>query len=174
MLLRPLDYVCLNEKKLKLNSDHTANDGSSYIWATLDPWIEGGQLPPELNQIEPNLPWQNTAEGAVRKPKKGSSRKMIRTGSPKKLWDHSLEQQALVRPNTYNGAHILNGETPRTFMREETADISRLYKFDWFEWTIFHDSPVQYHEEFVTLGYYLGPSPGVGSYMIHNILKTNG
>ena len=38
-----------------------------------------------LKQMEPYLPWKNTAEGAIRELKKGCSRQMIKTGSPEKL-----------------------------------------------------------------------------------------
>ena len=126
----------------------------------------------KLNQTEPNLPWYNTAEGVIREPKKGSSRQIIRTGSPNKIWDHDLRQQALIQPHTYNSIRILNGETPGMLMKEETADISCLCEFAWFEWSIFHDSPVQYHGDFVTLvGPYLGPSPDVASPMTYSRLK---
>ena len=37
-------------------------------------------------QIDPYSPWSNAAERTILETKKGSSRKMIRTGSPKKPW----------------------------------------------------------------------------------------
>ncbi len=40
---------------------------------------------------EPYSPWQQAAEGCICELKRGSSRKMIKTGSPKCLWDHCLE-----------------------------------------------------------------------------------
>ena len=38
-----------------------------------------------LRQTEPYSPWYNVSEGTICKTNKGSSRKMIFTGSPKKL-----------------------------------------------------------------------------------------
>jgi len=44
-----------------------------------------------LMQTEPYSPWQNAAESAIRELKRGVGRKMVKTGSPKKLWDHCIE-----------------------------------------------------------------------------------
>ncbi len=42
-------------------------------------------------QTEPYSPWQQAAEGCIRELKCGVSRKMIKTGSPRVLWDHCIE-----------------------------------------------------------------------------------
>jgi hypothetical protein len=42
-------------------------------------------------QTEPYSPWQQAAEGCIHKLKRGVSRKMIKTGSPRVLWDHCIE-----------------------------------------------------------------------------------
>ena len=41
-----------------------------------------------LRQTEPYSPWMQAANGCIRELKWGVSRLMIKTGSPKKLWDH--------------------------------------------------------------------------------------
>ena len=53
-----------------------------------------------LKQTEPYSPWMNAAEGSIRELKRGAGRKMEKAGSPKKLWDHLLELEALIRSNT--------------------------------------------------------------------------
>ena len=55
---------------------------------------------------EPYSPWQQAAEGCIREVKRGSSRKMISTGSPKPLWDHCLELEALVHSCTCNDIYM--------------------------------------------------------------------
>jgi hypothetical protein len=45
-------------------------------------------------QTEPYSPWQQAAEGCIHELKRGVSRKMMRTGSPKVLWDHCIELEA--------------------------------------------------------------------------------
>jgi hypothetical protein len=54
-------------------------------------------------QTEPYSPWHQAAEGCIRELKRGTSRKMIKTGSPKTLWDHCLELEALTRSSTSVG-----------------------------------------------------------------------
>jgi hypothetical protein len=51
---------------------------------------------------EPYSPWQQAAEGCIRELKRGSSRKMIKTGSLKCLWGHCLELEAYVPSCTSN------------------------------------------------------------------------
>jgi hypothetical protein len=55
---------------------------------------------------EPYSPWQQVAEGCIRELKRRSSRKMIKTGSPKCLWDHCLELEAYVRSCTSNDIYM--------------------------------------------------------------------
>jgi hypothetical protein len=53
-------------------------------------------------QTEPYSPWQQAAEGCIRELKRGASRKMIKTGSPRVLWDHCIELEALICSSTSN------------------------------------------------------------------------
>ena len=56
--------------------------------------------------------WSTAAEGTIHKTKKGSLRKIFRTGYPKKLWYHCLEQEALICSNTVLDIYMLDGEEP--------------------------------------------------------------
>ncbi len=69
-------------------------------------------------QTELYSPWMNTAELCIRELKRGSSRKMLRTRSPKLLWDHCIKQEAFIRSCTVNDIYIYetNGKTPETIM----------------------------------------------------------
>ena len=44
-----------------------------------------------VKQTEPYSPWQNAAECSIRELKKGAGRTMIKSNSPKKLWDDCLD-----------------------------------------------------------------------------------
>jgi hypothetical protein len=66
-------------------------------------------------QTEPYSPWQQAAEGCIRELKRGLSSKMIKTGSPKVLWDHCIELEVLTRSSTSNN-YMTNGEVPETIM----------------------------------------------------------
>ena len=82
---------------------------------------------------EPYSPWQQASEGCIHEIKRGSSRKMISTGSPKPLWDHCLELEALVRSCTCNDIYMTAGQVPETIMNGSTADISHIAEFGWFD-----------------------------------------
>ena len=118
--------------------------------------------------------WQQAAEGCIRELKRGSSRKMLRCGSPKPLWDHCLELEALVRSNTSNDIFVTNGQVPETIMKGSTADISHIAEFGWYDWVMFRDNIPSYPDDKLILGRYLGPALDTGSALTAKILKSNG
>jgi hypothetical protein len=85
----------------------------------------------------PYSPWQKATEGLIRELKRGSSQKMIKTGSPKSLWDHSLELEAYVHSCTSNDIYMTAGQVPETIMTSNTADISHIAEFGWYNWVMF-------------------------------------
>ncbi len=85
---------------------------------------------------EPYSPWQQAAEGCIRELKMGSSRKMIKTRSPKCLWDHCLELEAYVCSCTSNDIYMTTGQVPETIMTGNTADISHIAEFGWYNWVM--------------------------------------
>ena len=127
-----------------------------------------------LMQTEPYSPWQNAAESAIRELKRGVGRKMVKTGSPKKLWDHCIELEALIRSHTALDIYMLHGEVPETVMLGETPDITQLGELSWYEWVRFRDSAQQFPDDVLVLGRYLGPSIDVGPALAAKILKSNG
>ena len=79
----------------------------------------------------------NITESAIQELKRGESRKMIWTRSPKVLWDHCIELEALIRSHSVNSIYKTNGQVPETIMTGTTADISHISKFWWYEWVMF-------------------------------------
>ena len=61
-------------------------------------------------QLEPYSPHSKAAEMNIRELKRGSSCKMIRKQSPKKLWDCCLELESLIFSHTAHDHFPLNGE----------------------------------------------------------------
>ena len=49
---------------------------------------------------KPCLPWSHMSEECIRELKRGSSRQLIKAGLPKRIWDHCIELQALIRSHT--------------------------------------------------------------------------
>ncbi len=80
---------------------------------------------------------------------------MLKTGSPKTLWDHCVELEAYIRSCTVNDIYETNCETPETIMTGSTADISHICEFGWYGWVMFSDNVLTFPDEKLTLGWYL-------------------
>ena len=124
--------------------------------------------------IEPHSPFQNAAEAAIRELKKATGRKLTFSNCPKCLWDDCMEFESLIRSHIPHNLWQLNGQVPQTLMTGQTADISQLYEFAWYEFCMYHDSAIKFPEDKLCLGRYLGPSIDVGPAMTAKILKPNG
>jgi hypothetical protein len=59
-----------------------------------------------LRQTEPYSPWMQATEGCIRELKRGVSRLMIKTGSPKKLWDLCIILMALIHSCLTNSIYM--------------------------------------------------------------------
>ena len=127
------------------------------------------------SQIEPHSPWMNACESQIREAKRGSSRKMLARGSPKCLWDYSIELECLIRSSTAHDLYDLDGQIPHSKLFGEPADISAISEFAWYDWVMFYDSPDHtFPESKFELGRWLGPVRDVGSALTFHILKSNG
>ena len=93
-----------------------------------------------LRQTDPYSPWMQAAEGCIQELKRGVSRMMIRTGSPKRLWDHCIILQALILSCTTNSIYMTSGQVPKTIMTGDTADISRICQFGLYELVMYYDN----------------------------------
>jgi hypothetical protein len=127
-----------------------------------------------LRQTKPYSPWQQATEGCIRELKRGVTRKMIKTGSPRTLWDHCIELEALIRSSTSNVIYMTNGKVPETIMTGSTADISHICEFGWYDWVMFRDNVPAFPDYKLVLGRYLGPATDIGSALTAKILKSNG
>jgi len=114
------------------------------------------------------------AEGCIKELKHGSSRKMLKSGSPKRLWDHAIELEALIQSHTAHEIYVLQGQVPETIMTGQTADISNLCEYEWYEWVMYYESLLSYPDNKMFIGRYLGPAIDVGTTVAYKILKANG
>ena len=99
---------------------------------------------------------------------------MVQSKAPKRFWDDCLEREAYVRSLTAHDIYKLNGQVPETIVSGETADISPLVQFGWYEWVMFRDTSVTYPDEAMVLGRDLGPAIDIGPAMTRKVLKANG
>jgi hypothetical protein len=125
-------------------------------------------------QTEPYSPWQQASEGCIRELKCGVSRKMIKTGPPRVLWDHCIELEVHICSSTSNNVYMTNGKVPETIMTGSTADICHICEFGWYDWVMFRDNLPTFPDNKLILGLYLGPATDVGSALTAKILKSNG
>jgi hypothetical protein len=106
-------------------------------------------------QTKPYSPWQQAAEGCIRKVKHGVSHKMIKTGSPRVLWDHRVELEALICSSTSNSIYMMtNGKVPETNMTGSSANISHICEFGWYDWVMFRDNLPDFPDVKLILGQY--------------------
>ena len=59
-------------------------------------------------------------------------------------------------------------------MTGNTADISHIAEFGWYDWVMFRDSQPSFPDDKLILGCYLGPAIDTGSALTAKILKSNG
>ncbi len=99
---------------------------------------------------------------------------MIKTESPKCLSDHCLELEAYIRSCTSNDIYMTAGQVPETIMTGNTADISHIAEFGWYDWVMFRDNEPSFPNDKLILGRYLGPAIDTGSALMAKIPKFNG
>ena len=127
-----------------------------------------------VKQTEPYTPWSNAAEAAIREVKRGAGRKIAKTQTPSKLWDHCLELEGYIRSHTSINSFEIQGQVPETVLSGQTADISPFVELPWYGWVYYWDSKAQYPESKEKLGRWLGPSIDIGPAMTAKVLKANG
>jgi hypothetical protein len=100
---------------------------------------------------------------------------MVRLRSQRRLWEHCIELACLVQSHMALDLYNLQGQVPQTIMIGQTADISFICLFKWYDWTYYNDSNAQFPDQKVVLGRYLGPTePEVGSVLTGKILTATG
>jgi hypothetical protein len=99
--------------------------------------------------------------------------KMIKTESPKCLWDSCLELEAYVCSCTSYDIYMTAGQVPETIMTRNTANISHIAEFRWYNWVTFCDNKPSYPDDKLILGHYLGSAIDTRSALTAKILKLN-
>ena len=128
----------------------------------------------QVQQLKYNTPWANRSEGAVQEKKGAKRREMMKLACPAKLWDYCAELQAKIRCHTAHNIPTLNGQVPETVVTGNTAYISELVEFGWYQWVYYRDATTSFPLPKEAPGKYLGPSDNVGSRISMWILKQNG
>jgi hypothetical protein len=98
----------------------------------------------------------------------------MRSGCPKRLWDYCLIREVYVRSNTALNIFGLEGQVPESRVKGETADISTIAEYGWYEWVKYCDTAASFPVSKIQLGRDLGATIDIGPAMSRKILKANG
>jgi len=117
--------------------------------------------------IEAYTPNQNRAESSIRELKRMYRRAMIASKAPEVLWDYCFQLMAEIRSHTSLDLLRLEGETPVTRLLGDTADISHICQFEWYQyvWWLYVTDSLQNRK----VGRYLGPSLTTGDVMCSKV-----
>ena len=123
-----------------------------------------------LKQMEPFTPLMNAAK-KIKELKRGSGRKLIKSSTPKRLWDDCLELESYIRSNTVHSIYKLDGEVPD--VSGAMSNISQFCEFEWFEWLMFHDKIVPYPNDHFRRCRYLSLSIDINPTLMAKFIKEN-
>jgi Fe-S-cluster containining protein len=122
--------------------------------------------------VEPYMHNLNFAETCIREVSRLYHRFMTARGIPKVLWDRCFAYCCEIRSHMALGHYDQEGECGATIIHGETADISHLVEFSFYDWVWFV-SPKEAKYDRMTLGRWLGPSFDVGDALTYAILTPS-
>lgn len=122
-----------------------------------------------IHPVEPYMHNLNFAETCIREVSRLYHRFMTARAIPKVLWDRCFVYCCEIRSHMALGHYDQEGECGATIIFGETADISHLVEFSFYDWVWFI-SPKEAQLDRMTLGRWLGPSFDVGDALTYAIL----
>jgi hypothetical protein len=99
---------------------------------------------------------------------------MLRSSCPNGLWDDCLIREDYVRSNTALGIFGLEGQVPEIRVKGETADISTIAEYTWYEWVKYRDTAANSTVSKIQLERDLGAAIDIVPVMSRKIFKANG
>ncbi len=81
--------------------------------------------------------------------------------------------ELLFLTHSVNSIYCLDGKVPETYMSSETAEFSKFYKLALYNWIMYCPDTINYSDEPLHLGKYLGPTIYVGPEMTAKIVQHN-
>jgi hypothetical protein len=127
-----------------------------------------------IKQTEAHIESSNMGEGGVRELKRGVGRQIIRSGCPNRFLDDCIIREAYVRSHTYLDIFGLEGQVPESKVKGETADISTISEYAWYEWVKIPDTASKFPVSNIQLGRDLGATTDMFPTMARKILEKNG
>ncbi len=87
---------------------------------------------------------------------------MFTSNAPWRLWDDCIELEAYIRSHSTNNVYHLDDNVTKTYMSQETADISQFCELAWNNWIMYRLVTIDYLDEPLRLGKYLRPTIELG------------
>jgi hypothetical protein len=113
-------------------------------------------------------------EGEVRELKRGVGQQILRSGCPKQLWDDFIIREEYAISHTSLDIFRLEDQVLERKVKGDTADISTIAEYAWYEWVKFSESAAKFPVSKIHLRRYLGAAIDIGPAMARKILKKNG
>ena len=113
----------------------TTDNAKAFVQGDFNRKCRKAQCP--QRQVEADIHNANQVETVIRELRRHYRRVMLETNAPEVLWDYCLEWCALVRSHTAHNIRSLDGRVPATRVTGDTADISHLAEFGWYDWVWF-------------------------------------
>ena len=131
-----------------------------------------------LRVLERGTQWANLAERIIGMLKSGIRADLRDSNAPMVFWDYCLERRVQIMNLTARSTHRLGGLNPYTATKHESADISNIATFGWFEWCYCledrNSSLHKFPHAISVLGRCLGPAKDHGNEMAQWVLKRSG
>ena len=99
---------------------------------------------------------------------------MIRTGSPKVIWDDCLELEVEIQSSTASNISELEDEVLKTVMNGDTTNVTQLCEFGWYDWVYFCDNAVTYPDDKWVLGQWLDQVLGLVPCSVESSSRATG
>ena len=77
---------------------------------------------------------------------------MLKSGNPTKLWDHCIELEVLICSHTVLDIFGLECQVPATVMTGQTADISNMCEYEYFQWVMYNQHREGYPDDKMVMG----------------------
>ena len=131
-----------------------------------------------LRVLERGTQWADLAERFIGLLKTGVRADLRESNAPMVFWDYCLERRVQIMNLTARTTHRLKGLNPYTATTLESADISNIATFGWFEWVYCLEDKGSSRHGFPhgleVLGRCLGPAKNHGNEMAQWVLKATG
>ena len=92
------------------------------------------------------------SKGCIKHLKQVLSRKMLESEIPKRLWDNCIELEALIRLNIALDIYGIEAQVPETLMTGQTAKISNICEYEWFQWGMYYQPKEGYTDDNMEMG----------------------